>query len=175
MIESLRSVLRAMSFRELEGRLVRNNRKFSFGFVYSGIAFLLTLFSFSSSGVAAASKDPSLRVADATSRSVRSSEWQRSGRPMAGHGLSASRKSTTVQLGSQLKQLENKTSKATDRTQLQAKSSNRAVPTRALISRGDKINFRQPPVQKNGMSNQQGAGSGSRRYGPGRRVTEKSP
>jgi hypothetical protein len=139
------------------------------------IIFSLALLAFSPSGAAAASKDPTLRGADASSHTVHWTKSHHLGTSKGGHGVSANSQAQTVKLDSQLKQLENNTIKAPNGKQVQAKSSNRREPSRALTSRGDKINLRTSPRQKSGVSNQLGEGSGTRRYGPGRRVTEKSP
>jgi hypothetical protein len=172
MIQSSR-VFRPMALRRLKCWLVSRGPALRFGFIRCPVVFSLVLLTFSPSGVAAASKDPTLRPADSASRIGYETASQPRGTSKAGHGLSAEGKTKTVNLDSQLKQLENNTSKA---TKIETKSSNRAEPMPPLSSPGDKINLRLPPQQtKGGTSNQLGQGSGSRRYGPGRRVTEKSP
>ena len=134
----------------------------------------LALLAFSRLGEAA-SKDPTLRTGHAASRSVYSTRSRPAGILKGVHGQSPHSKNRTLKLDSQLKQLENNTSKATNEKKVEAKSSNRATPMPALPSRGDKIDLRLPPQRKSSISSQLGEGSGSRRYGPGRRVTEKSP
>ena len=172
MIQSSRT-FRPMALPRLKCWLVSRSPALRFGFSRCPIAFWLFLLTFSLSGVAAASKDPTLRPADSASHTGYGTASQPRGASKAGHGLSAEGKSKTVSLDSQLKQLEKNTSKA---TKVETKSSNRPEPMPPLSSPGDKINLRLPPQQtKGGTTNQLGQGSGSRRYGPGRRVTEKSP
>jgi hypothetical protein len=144
-------------------------------FLYYRIALALAVLVFSPSGVAAASKDPTLRSAAKAGGTVHWSGSRRLGTSKGGHSLAAGSKTNTVKLDSQLKQLEKRTSRPTNTKPVEAKSSNRVVPGSRLTSQADKIDFRQAPQGKSGMSNKQGEGSGSRRYGPGRRVTEKSP
>lgn len=173
MIQSSFAVFLPMAFRRWKCRLVNRGPGLRFRFICCPVAFWLFLLTFSLSGVAASSKDPTLGPADSASHTGYGTASQPRGASKAGHGLSAEGKSKTVSLDSQLKQLENNTSKA---TKVETKSSNRPEPMPPLSSPGDKINLRLPPQQtKGGTSNQLGQGSGSRRYGPGRRVTEKSP
>jgi hypothetical protein len=175
MIKPPRALFRAMGFRGLRGRLANPSPALRFESIHYRIAFSLALLAFTPPGVAAESKDPTLRSANAASHAAMPT-GSRGLRPARG-GQSSFTDSTTkaVNLDSQLKQLENKTSKPTHGKQVEAKSSNRTEPTPALSSRSAKIDFRLPPQRKSGTNNQQGQGSGSRRSGPGRRVTEKSP
>jgi hypothetical protein len=169
MIESSRPSLTTTGYPRLEDSALR------FPFIHYRIVFALALLAFSTAEISAASKDPTLRGAGAARRTVHSSGSRRLGSSKGGHSLSAGSQTKAVNLDSQLKQLEKQTSRATTGKPVEAKLSKRAAPTPATTSRADKIDFRQNPRSKSGMSNQQGEGSGSRRYGPGRRVTEKSP
>jgi hypothetical protein len=81
-----------------------------------------------------------------------------------------SKRADSGKLGFQLQQAERnqlKSSKArppmSRRTQTASSLSSRSVP----------ISIRRQPAMKRGVSNQLGNGSGSRRFGAGRRITEK--
>jgi hypothetical protein len=177
MTKSTHAVFPNMGFRRLEYWLAQFSPALRFKFIYYGIAVSLALLTFSSSGVAVTSKDPTLRGADTASRAVPSTGSQRPATSKGAHASPADSRAKPANLNSQLSQLENKTPKATNGKQVEAKSASGAEPTPTLTSPGDKIDFRGHPrsKSKNGMSNQLGQGSGSKRYGPGRRVTERLP
>jgi hypothetical protein len=172
MIESSRAVLRAKGFRGLENGLPKCSPPFRLKFMGCGIAFSLALLAFSASA-ATGSKDPTLRSADAASRTAQSTGSPRLAAEKGSHSLPAGSGTKPVNLNSQLNQLEKTRPKTTNAKQLETKSSNRAEP--APTPQRDKIDFRLDPRKKNGMSNQLSQGSGSKRSGPGRRVTERVP
>ncbi len=88
----------------------------------------------------------------------------------AGNGPATNRGLKSGSLNSQLQQLENGTAKAPKGKQRHVAS---ARPTASARPRPEKLEFRQSPQKRGGMSNSMGQGSGSKRRGPGRRVTEK--
>lgn len=133
---------------------------------------LLALLAFAMSAAATGNKDPTLRSSTAASRTI---QLTRSRRPESSKGrpdLSVNTKTKATDLDSRLKQLENTTSKTTNGKRADVRPVNRVEATPASTTGGDRIKFQQQTQKRNGMSNQLGAGSGSRRYGPGRRITE---
>jgi hypothetical protein len=159
-------------FRAITHRLADCLASCGLGFEFiCRMALMITVLACLRLDMAAASKDPTLSGAQATSHAGHWTGSQSLG-TYDRRRVVAPQNTKSTKLDSQLQQLENNTSKATRGKRV----SSRSVPTKqVLASQGDKIDLRLRPQRKGGMSNQQGDGSGSRRYGPGRRVTEKLP
>jgi len=164
MTESLRSFSRTTGFRGMGGL---GDCRFTFQTV-----LLLTLLGFAMSAASAENKDPTLRNSAAASRPIQSTGSRSLGTSKARHRLSADNRPKATDLDSQLKHLENNASKPMNGKRAAVRPVNRAEATPVSTTGGDKIKFQQQPQKRNGTSNQLGAGSGSRRYGPGRRITE---
>jgi hypothetical protein len=141
--------------------------------IFRATAFSVALLGFSPLKMAAETKDLTLRPANAASQPARLNGPR--GLVSKGHrGLAANSSAKPVNLDPQLKKLENSTSKTASGKQF-AGTSGHFQQVRTVPLPSDKIDFRKQADAKRGTANQLGQGSGSRRYGPGRRVTKKAP
>ena len=134
---------------------------------------LLTLFAFAAPAIGG-SKDPTLRGLNSSAHTARPTGLPRTKESKIGSGSVpiASGRAKSDDLGSQLTQLENNKGKSTAGRQAHSSHSKDAKQTQRLTARSESIDLRSKPQRRVGASNQQGNGSGSKRYGSGRRITE---
>jgi len=134
---------------------------------------LLTLFAFAAAA-AAGSKDPTLRGLNSSAHTALPNGLPHTKGSKIGSGgvHPASGRAKSEDLGSQLMQIENSKGKGATGRQTHSPRSKDTKRTPRLTARSESIDLRSKPQRRVGVSNQQGNGSGSKRYGAGRRITE---